>query len=57
MSCGVGHREGLDHKDPTLLWLWHRKAAEAATQPIAWELSYASDVALKGPKNKKPFSL
>ena len=24
MSCGIGHRRGLD---PMLLWLWHRPAA------------------------------
>ena len=26
MSCGVGHRRGLD---PALLWLWRRPAAVA----------------------------
>ena len=26
MSCGVGHRGGLD---PTWLWLWHRQTAVA----------------------------
>ena len=35
MSCGVGHRHGLD---PTLLWLWHRLAAIAPIWPLAWEL-------------------
>ena len=34
MSCGVGHRHGLD---PTLLWLWCGLAAIALIQPLAWE--------------------
>ena len=45
MSCGVGHRGGLD---PELLWLWCRPAATALIRPLAWELSYAVGVALKG---------
>ena len=44
MSCGVGHRCGLD---PTLLWLWCRPAL---IRSLAWELPYASGVALKGQK-------
>ena len=36
-----------------LLWLWHRLAATALTQPLAWEPSYASDAALKSLKKKK----
>ena len=47
MSCGVGCRRGLD---PALLWLWCRPAAAAPIQPLAWELPYASSVALKGKK-------
>ena len=39
MSCGVGHRLGLD---PTWLWLWCRPAAAALIQPLAWELPYAT---------------
>ena len=31
MSCGVGHRKGLD---PELLWLWHRLAAAAPIQSL-----------------------
>ena len=31
MSCGVGHRCGLD---PTLLWLWCRLAAVAPVRPL-----------------------
>ena len=44
ISCGVGHRHssGL-----ALLWLWHRPAAVAPIQPLAWELPYAMGEALK----------
>ena len=35
MSGGIGCRHG---SDPMLLWLWHRLAAVAPTQPLAWEL-------------------
>ena len=49
MSCGVGYRPGLD---PTLLCLWHRPAAVALIQPLAWEFPYVSGVALKKAKNK-----
>ena len=38
MSCGVGHRHGLD---PVLLWLWHRPEAIAPIQLLAWETPYA----------------
>ena len=44
MSCGIGHRRGLD---PALLWLWRRLVATALIQPLAWELPYAMSVALK----------
>ena len=44
VSCGVGCRHSLD---PALLWLWHRLAAAAPIQPLAWELSYAPSMALK----------
>ena len=36
MSCGVGHRYGLDL---AFLWLWHRLAAAALIQPLAWGTS------------------
>ena len=52
MSCGVGHRCGLD---PELLWLWHSQAFAAPFRPhrpLAWELPYAVGAALKN-KNKK----
>ena len=50
MSCSVGHRQGLDL---ALLWpwLWHRPAAAAPIRPLAWELPYASGVALRRKKN------
>ena len=50
MSCGVGHRLGLD---PTLLWLWHRPAAAALIGPLAWESPYAVGESLKRQKTKK----
>ena len=51
MSCGVGRRCG---SDPALLWLWlwHRPAATATVQPLAWEPPYAMRVALKRQKTK-----
>ena len=50
MSCGVGHRHGLD---PTLLWLWRRPAATAQIGPLAWEPPYAAGTALAKAKRKK----
>ena len=53
MSCGVGHRCGLD---PLLLWLWHRLVATAPIRPLAWEPPYAAGAAqemAKRPKKKK----
>ena len=44
MSCGVGHRCGLD---PALLWLWHRPADIALIRPLAWKPPYALGAALK----------
>ena len=43
-------------KDPVLLWLWHRLAAAALIRPLAWELPYATGVALKKKKEKKAYS-
>ena len=40
-------------KDPALLWLWHRPAATVPSGPLAWELPYAADAALKSKKKKK----
>ena len=52
----VGSTPGLTQwvKDPAMLWLWCRPAAIALTELLAWELPYASGVALKGKikKNK-----
>ena len=52
MSCGVGHQGS---SDPVLLWLWlwHRPAAVAPIQPLAWELPFAAGVAQKSNDNKK----
>ena len=50
MSCGVGHRRGLD---PALLRLWHRLAAVAPIRAVAWELPYATGAALKKQKKKE----
>jgi len=49
MSCGVGHRHGLD---PALLWLLHRLVAAAPIPPLTWELPYAIGIALKTKQNK-----
>ena len=49
MSCGVGHRRGLD---PVLVWVWHRPAGTALIRPLAWEFPYAEHVALKKKKKK-----
>ena len=50
MSCGVGRRHG---SDPWLPWLRCRPAATTRIWPIAWELPYATGVALKSKKKKK----
>ena len=52
MSCGIGHRQG---SDSTLMWLLYRPAAAAPVQPLAWELPYTTDAALK--RKKKGFGL
>ena len=44
MTRGVGRRLGSDAKG---LWLWCRPVAEAPIRPLAWELPYAADAALK----------
>ena len=48
MSCGAGHRCGLDL---VLLWLW--LAAVALIRSLAWEPLYAMGAALKSKKKKK----
>ena len=50
MSCGVGHRHGLDL---VWLWLWRRPAAAALIGPLARELPYAAGTTLKAKKKKK----
>ena len=40
-------------KDLALLRLWCRLEASAPIQPLAWELPYATSVALKTKQNKK----
>ena len=50
VSCGVGHRRG---SDSALLWLWHRPAATAPIQPLAWEPPWATRGALKRQKKKR----
>ena len=50
MSCGGGCRCG---SDLVLLWLWHRPAATALIQSLAWKPPYALSAALKRQKNKK----
>ena len=50
VSCGVGCRRGLD---PARLWLCSRLLAAALIGPLAWELTYATGVALKRQKKKK----
>ena len=54
MSCGVGHRCGLN---PVWLWLWLwcRLMAIALIQSLAWEPPYAVGVALKRQKTNKIF--
>ena len=49
-SCSIGHRHNLD---PALLCLWHRLAAAALIQPLAWELPYVTDAAVKKKTTKK----
>ena len=52
MNCGIGHRCDLD---TAWLWLclWQRLAVAGPIQPLAWELPYATGVAVKRPKKKK----
>ena len=50
MSCGVGHRLGLD---PKLLWLWYRLVATAPMGPLAWEPPYAMGAAQEIAKKTK----
>ena len=47
MSCGVGHRCGLDM---ALLCLWQWTKAVFLIGPLAWKPLYAMGAALKSPK-------
>ena len=49
LPCSVGHRHG---SDPVLLCLWHRPAAIAPIEPLAWEPPCAMGPALEKTKNK-----
>ena len=58
MNCDVGRRSRRSHRsqhgsDPSFLWLWHRLAAAAPTGPLAWEVPYASGIALKTKQTNK----
>ena len=44
-----------DSSDLVLSWLWHRSAATALIQPLAWERPYATGTALKRKKKKNPW--
>ena len=50
---GTGSIPGLAQwfKDLVLLWLWCRQAVAALIQRLAWELPYATGVALRRKKN------
>ena len=50
VSCSVGHRRG---SDPALLWLWHRVAAAALIQPLAWEVPLCHTCCPKKQKKEK----
>ena len=50
MSCGVGHRQGLDL---AVLWLWCRPEVTAPIRPLAWEPPCAAGAALERQKKKK----
>ena len=54
VSCGVGRSGGLD---PVFLGLWHKPAAAAPIQPLAWKHPYARGAGLKRQKTKKKFFL
>ena len=49
-STGVGHECG---SDLVWRWLWHRPAAIAPIQPLAWERPYAAKSSPKKQKKKK----
>ena len=54
MSCGVGWRHD---SNLALLCLWHRPAATAPIQPLAWEPPNAAGAALEKAKRQKKMQL
>ena len=52
MSCGVGHRRGLD---PEVLWLGCRPAAVALIRPLGWEPPYAAGAAIESKTTQKEY--
>ena len=50
MSGGIVYQYG---SDLALLWLWHRLAAGAPIQPLAWEPPYAMGMALEKTKKQQ----
>ena len=52
VSCGVGFRRGSDLVW-LWLWLWSRLMATASILPLAWEVPYASVVAVKDKRKTK----
>ena len=50
LSSGVGRSHS---SFPVLLWLWCRQAATPPIQPLAWELPYAVDAALRRQKTEE----
>ena len=63
VECSVFCKGHVGHRccsDLVLLWLWHRPAAAAPIQLLAWELPFTAGAALKkekGNKNKRALQL
>ena len=54
LSCGVGHRCSSDPELLCLwLWSWLWLTAAALIRSLAWELPYATGMALKSKKKKE----
>ena len=55
----VGLLPGLARwvKDLALLWPWRRLAAATPFQSLAWELLYATGMALKREEKKYPYKI
>ena len=50
----VGSIPGLTQWVKDLAWLWHRPAAVAPIQPLAWKPPYAEGAARKSKKQTEP---